>query len=141
MTDDTNNAEKLVRVYRRIREARERNTAEYNKRDAELKEQQDMVGKALIALMDAQQSLGLKTAEGTVTKVVKNRFWNVDWPAFNKFVKERDLFDLFEKRLAQKNMAEFIESNPGVAVPGLQVDRRFDVLVRKPTDKPNSNEE
>jgi len=133
-------AERLVRVYRRIREAREQNTSEYNKKDAEFKAQMEQVGKLLIALMDEQGALGLKTSEGTVSKVVKNRFWNVDWPEFNKFVKANDLFDLFEKRLAQKNVAEYLAANPTVQVPGLQIDRRFDVMVRKPTDR-GGNEE
>jgi hypothetical protein len=134
-------AEKLVKVYRRIRAAREQNTAEYNKKDAELKEQLDMVGKMLINIMDEQGALSLRTGEGSVTKVVKNKYWNVDWPAFNEFVREKNLLDLFEHRIAQKNMAEFLESNPGVAVPGLQMDRRYDVVVRKPTEKPGEQPE
>lgn len=133
-------AERLVKIYRRIRDARAKNTADYNKRDAELKEQLESAGRLLIGLMDAQKTLGLKTSEGTVSKVIKNKYWNVDWPAFNEFAKENDLLDLYEHRIAQKNMAEFLEKNPGVAVPGLQMDRRYDVLVRKPTEKPDLGE-
>lgn len=127
------NAERLVRIYRKIRETREKNTSEYNKKDEELKAQLDAVAKLLIDLMDEDKLTGMNTTEGTVTKVIKNKYWNVDWPAFNQYVKEHDLFDLFEKRIAQKNMAEYLASNPEAAVPGLQMDRRYDVLVRKPT--------
>lgn len=129
------NAERLVRIYRKIREAREQATSEYNKKDAELKAQLDVVAKMLIDLMDEDKATGMTTTEGTVTKVIKNKYWNVDWPAFNQYVKEHDLFDLFEKRIAQKNMAEYLASNPEAAVPGLQMDRRYDVLVRKPSSR------
>lgn len=129
------NAERLVRIYRKIRDAREQATSEYNKKDAELKAQLDVVAKMLIDLMDEDKATGMTTAEGTVTKVIKNKYWNVDWPAFNQYVKEHDLFDLFEKRIAQKNMAEYLASNPEAAVPGLQMDRRYDVLVRKPSSR------
>lgn len=133
-------AERLVRIYRKIRAAREEATSAYNKKDAELKDQLDQVAKLLLALMDENQTTGLKTGEGTVSKVIKNKYWNVDWPAFNDFVREHNLLDLYEHRIAQKNMAEYLQANPDVAVPGLQMDRRYDVLVRKPTAKGDANE-
>lgn len=133
-------AERLVKIYRRIREAREQATAKYKAQDAEWEAQQKQAGQMLIALMDEQGALGLKTSQGTVTKTVKNKFWNTDWSAFNQFVKERDLFDLYEHRLAQKNVAEFMAANPDVVIPGLQTDRRYDVIVRKPTEKGGEDE-
>lgn len=129
-------ASRLTKIYRRIREAREANTSAYKKRDEEFKSQLDTVSKLLIDLMDEQKTVGINTTEGSVSKVIKQKFWTVDWPAFNAFVKEHDLFDLYEKRIAQTNMAEWIAANPDNIPPGTQMDRRYDVLVRKPTKKP-----
>jgi hypothetical protein len=41
--------------------------------------------------------------------------------------------ELFEKRIAQSNMAQFLEENPGVVPPGLNSTSEFDISVRKPT--------
>lgn len=136
MTDLTKDATRLTKIYRRIREARERNTSEYNARDAELKSQLEVVAKLLLDLMGEQNATSLGTPEGNVTRVIKQKFWNTDWPAFNQFVKENDLFDLYEKRVAQTNMAQYLAEHPENLPPGLQIDRRYDVLVRKPTKKP-----
>jgi hypothetical protein len=134
--DISQDAEKLVKIYRKIRSAREDATAAHKKQHESLTTQMESVSRMLMDLMDKQNVLGMKTAYGNVSKVVKQRFWNTDWESFNTFVKEHDLLDLYEKRIAQKNMAEWIEKNPGQIPPGLQIDRSYDVLVVKPRTKP-----
>jgi hypothetical protein len=46
---------------------------------------------------------------------------------------EHEAVDLLEKRIAQLNMAQFLEENPGVVPPGLNSTSEFDISVRKPT--------
>jgi hypothetical protein len=36
-----------------------------------------------------------------------------------------------EKRVAQSNMATFIEENPDAIPPGLQVDSRYTAVIRR----------
>lgn len=129
-------AERLTKIYRKIRDARKEASAAFKKQDAEWESQQDEAARLLMELMDRQNVTGIQTQYGSVRKVIKQRFWNTDWDEFNKFVKENDLLDLFEKRIAQKNMAEWIEKNPGQIPPGLQIDRAYDVVVVKPRAKP-----
>jgi hypothetical protein len=38
-----------------------------------------------------------------------------------------------EKRIAQTNMAQFLEENPGVVPPGLNSMTEYAISVRKPT--------
>jgi hypothetical protein len=47
------------------------------------------------------------------------------------FVKEHDAFDLFEKRIHQGAMKEFLEVNPDLRPEGLNVYREYAVVVRK----------
>jgi len=44
-------------------------------------------------------------------------------------VLEHQVVDLLENRIAQSNMAQFLEENPGVLPPGLNSVTGFDIRV------------
>jgi hypothetical protein len=67
--------------------------------------------------------------------VNKIRYSTQDWDSFKKFMIENDALDLLEKRIAQTNMAQFLEENPGVVPPGLNAFSDFEIRVTKPTGK------
>jgi hypothetical protein len=52
-----------------------------------------------------------------------------------KFIEEHNVPFLLEKRLHNGNIKQFMEDNPGVLPVGLQVDNKYVVHVRKPTEK------
>ena len=82
------------------------------------------------------KALGVKsvnTAFGTVTMVHKTRYSTDDWDSFKKFIIENDVVDLLEKRIAQANMARFLEENPGSVPPGLNAFSDFEIRVTKPS--------
>ena len=58
---------------------------------------------------------------------------DINWDSFKQFVLEHEVLDLFEKRIAQGNMKQFLEENPGVVPPGLNSDSEVTITVRKPT--------
>jgi len=76
----------------------------------------------------------VRTAQGTVVLSVKTRYNTQDWDSFKKFVVEHDAVDLLEKRIAQTNMSQFLEENPGLVPPGLNSSSEYDISVRKPTN-------
>ena len=79
---------------------------------------------------------GMKTARtdnGTIILGQKQRFYTQDWSAFKQFVIEHDALDLFERRISQGNMQQFLEANPALVPPGLNAETEFTVSVRKPT--------
>ena len=59
----------------------------------------------------------------------KTRYNTQDWDSFKAFVLEHQVVDLLEKRIAQTNMAQFLEENPGVVPPGLNSVTGFDIRV------------
>jgi hypothetical protein len=63
--------------------------------------------------------------------VVKERWFTNDWDSFRRFVKDNDALDLFEKRIHQGAMKEFLELNPDLRPEGLNVHREYAVVVRK----------
>lgn len=125
--------DKLARVYRKIRDRIQTLTKEYESAVEELKIHQDEIKNAMKDQMLALGSSSIKTPEGTIILSQKNRYYTDDWDSFKQFVIEHDALDLFEKRIHQGNMAEFLEENPGLVPAGLNSMSQYDVSVRKPT--------
>jgi hypothetical protein len=63
----------------------------------------------------------------------KTRFNTNDWDSFKQFILAHEAVDLLEKRIAQGNMATFLEENPGLVPPGLNSHSEYAISVRKPT--------
>lgn len=123
--------EDLTKAYIKIREARAQLLRDYETKDADMKEQLEMVQSALLGFCKSASVDSLKTKYGTVSRVIKERFWCTDWDSFKNFVKENDALELFEKRIHQTNMKQFIDTNPELRPPGMNIDREFSIIVRK----------
>ena len=124
-------ADKLVKVFIKIRDAREALARKYEEDDGNLKEQQEVIKQELLDRCKSVGADSLKTAFGTVTRTVKTRFWSNDWSAMHEFCKEHDTLDLMERRISQGNMKTFLKDNPSIKIPGLNSDSFYDVTVRR----------
>lgn len=125
--------DKLAKIYRKMQSEVQRLTKEYESQIEAIKAQQETVKNALKDQMLAMGMSSVRTDQGTVVLSVKTRFNTSDWDSFKEFVKEHDALDLFEKRIAQTNMGQFLEENPGVLPPGLNSVKEYAISVRKPT--------
>ena len=117
--------DKLVAIHAKIKAKLEL----LDKQIAELEEQRTEIR---IAIKDQMKALGLtsvQTSYGTVSLMKKTRYNTQDWDSFKAFVLEHQVVDLLEKRIAQTNMAQFLEENPGVVPPGLNSVTGFDIRV------------
>lgn len=125
--------DRLVKIYRKMKAEIDRLTQEYDTKVETLKAQQDEVK---IAIKDQMKALGVKSVRtdfGLVSLSTKTRYNTNDWDSFKTFVIEHEVVDLLEKRIAQSNMATFLENNPGVVPPGLNSITEYGVTVTKPT--------
>ena len=75
----------------------------------------------------------LRTDFGTVTRRVTKRYHTVDWESMYQFIKDNNVLELLEKRIAQSNMSTFLQENPDKLPPGLNVDSRYAITVRRKT--------
>lgn len=133
-TDDVVPMDKLAKIYIRIRTARQVLTKNFEEQEKVLKDQLAQVANAMKEQMLASGSKSTKTEFGTVILGEKKRFFAGDWDAFKEFVMAQpDGLDLLEKRVAQQNMAKFLEDNPDVLPPGLNSETEIVVTVRKPS--------
>ena len=133
MSDDVIPLDRLAKVYRKIRDQISTLTKEYDTQVEVLKAQQEEIKHAMKDQMQALGVTSVRTPQGTVVISVKTRYSTADWDSFKKFVVEHDALDLYEKRIAQTNMKQFLEENPGVVPPGLNSNAEYDISVRKPT--------
>lgn len=126
--------DKLVKTYIKIRDKRRAITADYEKADKELEDCLDTIEQELLEVCKSVGADSIRTEFGTFTRSVKKRYWTDDWFSFHEFVKEHEAYgamNLLEKRIAQTNMATFLEDNPDLHPPGLNVDSRYTVVVRR----------
>ena len=135
MSEQTIPLDKLAKVYRKMRDQISELTKEYDTQVELLKAQQDEIKNAMKEQMQALGVTSVRTDQGTVVLSVKTRYSTADWDSFKKFVIEHEALDLFEKRIAQLNMKQFLDENPGIVPPGLNSNSEYDVSVRKPTAK------
>jgi hypothetical protein len=124
-------AQKLTRVYLKIRDEKARVSAEFKKKEDDLNQQLDKVKAALLDFCKEQGVDSVKTSEGLFYRSVKTRYWTSDWEAMHHFVMEHNVPEFLEKRLNQTNVKAFLEENPDVVPKGLNVDSEYIISVRK----------
>jgi hypothetical protein len=138
MTDETAKTlpdipmDKLAKIYIRMRDKRSELTRDYEAQDAAIKAQQDEVASAMKEIIRAAGGTSMGTAHGTVSLKTSKRYYAQDWDAMGNFIIEHAAPQLLEKRIAQRNMDEFLEVNPGVVPPGLNIMSEITVSVTKP---------
>lgn len=123
-------ADKLVTAYIAMRDRRSELKKQFEDEDGVLRENMDKIEHAILEHCKENNIESLKTTSGTAYKRVSERYWATDWDAFNQYVKEHDILEVYEKRIAQGNMKQFLEDNPG-ATPPINVDRKFTISVRR----------
>lgn len=123
---------KLAKAYRKIKGALTALDKEFEEKKAVYDSQLDAIR---IGIKDQMLALGVesvKTEEGVIILGTKIRYHTNDWDAFKDFVKDQDALDLFEKRIAQGNMATFLQENPTLVPPGLNTSSEHTITVRAP---------
>jgi len=132
MSEEAIPLDKLALIYRKIRDKIAVLTKEYDTQVETLKAQQDEIKFAMKDQMKALDVKSVRTDMGTVTLTTKTRYATQDWDSFKEFVIEHKMVDLLEKRIAQLNMAHFLEENPTIVPPGLNSTTEYDITVTKP---------
>ncbi len=124
-------ADKLAGLYLKIRDKRDALTREYEEKHKELQEQLDIVADEMLELCKENGADSIKTPAGTIMRSVATRYWTNDWDSMYNFIKENDALGLFEKRIHQVNMKQFLEENPDSFPPNMLVDSKYKIIVRR----------
>ena len=130
--------DRLVKTYRKIRDARTDLGNKFKAEDENLKAKLKIIEDQLLDYCNDNQLTSGRTEHGTFYRTPRTKYWTADWDSFRKFVKENDAFDLLEKRIQQTNMTTWLKENPGKVPMGLNADTEYSINVRKP---PRKNDE
>lgn len=125
------NLESLTKTYLKIRDKRAELKAQFDSEDKDLQSKLDAVKLALLEYCKDQNVDSVRTAAGLFYRSVKTRYWTSDWESMNRFIMEHEVPEFYEKRLNQGTVKQFLEENPDVLPPGLNVDSEYVVTVRK----------
>lgn len=124
-------ADKLVKVYIKIRDAKAAKTKELEDEIAKLDEQLGTVEAELLELCKSTGQDGGKTQHGSFRRSIKTRYWTSDWDKMYDFIKEHNAPELLERRVAQTAFKEFLSSNPDKMPEGMNVDSRYAITVTR----------
>ena len=91
----------------------------------------ELLSTELLTICKTAGAESIKTKHGTVIRTTKNRYWTSDWGAFHQFILDHEVPGLLEKRISQAELARFREENPDIIPPGLNLDSKFTVTVRR----------
>ena len=86
----------------------------------------------LIVEMDKQGVTSYKTPSGTAFKTISDFASVADWDALLEFVKEKDAFNLLERRVSKMAVKSYLENGEPVP-PGVNYGTKIDLGFRKPT--------
>jgi arsenate reductase-like glutaredoxin family protein len=133
MTDkeDGISVDKLVRVYIKMREKREALTREYDTAYEAISEKMRLVKNELLDQMRSANVESIRTTEGLVYRTVNKKYWTSDWDNFYNFIMEHNIPQVLERRVHQNNLKEFLENNPDLLPPGMNVDSEYSVTVQR----------
>jgi uncharacterized protein YjaZ len=122
---------KMTKAYIRIRDAKAKLKLEYDTEDKKFTEQMDTIKRALLDHCKEHGVDSVRTASGLFYRSTKTRYWTGDWQAMHAFIMEHSLPEFLEKRLNQTAVKAYIEENPEITLPALNVDSEYSISVRK----------
>jgi hypothetical protein len=123
--------EKMVRVYIKMRGAKDKITKEYEAQLEKIEADMQTIKQALLGYCKDHNVESVRTKEGMFYRNIKKRYWTNDWEAMGKFIIENNAPELLEKRLHQGNTQAFLEQHPELLPPGLNVDSEFTITIRR----------
>jgi hypothetical protein len=124
-------AETFTKIYLKIRDKRAELKAQFEQEDSKLEAQLNAVKTALLEYCKTQGVDSVRTQAGLFYRGIKTRYWTNDWDSMNRFILEHGIPEFYEKRLNQTSVKQFLEENPDVLPPGLNVDSEYVITVRK----------
>lgn len=125
----------LVAVYRKLRATIAEEEERFEATVKELRDKLEIVSAELLNFCNEQNLDSIRTPAGTVSRRVQTRYWTTDWDQMYKFIAENDVPFVLEKRIHNGNMKQVLEENPDILPIGLQVDNKYVIQVRKPSEK------
>ena len=132
---DKPSIDRMAKVFIKIRDRRAKLSEEFKIMDADLKEKQAQIGQEMLGWCKDNNLEGARTEFGTVSRSTKSTYWASDWESMHDFIRENRCPEFLNKAINQTNVKAFLEENPDVMPPGLNLTTEYVISVRKPTKR------
>ena len=106
MTSTDTSLPKLVKAYRALRDKRSELKAAFEEQDKVLAGKQEKIQGVLLQHCNENDITSVKTKEGTFFRKKRVNYWCSDWDSFYKWLVEKNIPEILQKRISQKNLEE-----------------------------------
>jgi hypothetical protein len=128
---ETVSVDKLVSAYIRMRDKRSELLREYEEADGAIKQKMEVVEARLLDVCREIGADNIGSQHGTVIRTVKTRYWTTDWESMYRFIADKNMPNLLERRISQSTMKQMLEENPDLLPPGVNIDSRYAVTIKR----------
>lgn len=126
--------DEVIAAYLKIRRKKEEIDRKAKEDVAALKEKMDKLETWIQAKATEQGVTSFKTPAGTAFVTTSDYASVADWDAVLEFIKEKEAYDLLERRVSKQAVRGYIDSD-GAVPAGITFGTRIGISVRKPTTK------
>jgi hypothetical protein len=123
--------DELSAAYIKIRFEREALKQDYEGEDTKLSEQMDEIEGKMLEVLNSANASSISTNNAVVMRKVVSRYNPTNWDAVYEMVVRHKAFGVLQKRVHDTNMRQFLEEHPDEYPAGLNVDRSYQVVVRR----------
>lgn len=124
-------ADKLVKVYTKIRDERSRRKKVFDDEDKALKAKQERIEAELLRFLNENKLDNSRTDSGMFYRQLDILPAGSDWEAFYEWVAKEGAFDALERRIKKGFISDYMEENDGDLPPGVSVNKRYVLRVRR----------
>jgi len=126
-----NSMDDLSAKYIELRTEREQLKHNYEAEDAKFEEKMDEIESKMLEIMNSADASSISTSNAVVMRKVTSRYNPTNWDAVYEMIARHKAFGVLHKRVHDTNMRQFLEEHPDEYPAGLNVDRSYQVVVRR----------
>jgi hypothetical protein len=126
-----NSMDELSAKYIELRTEREQLKHNYEAEDAKFEEKMDELESKMLNIMNSADASSISTSNAVVMRKVTSRYNPTNWDAVYEMIARHKAFGVLHKRVHDTNMRQFLEEHPDEYPAGLNVDRSYQVVVRR----------
>lgn len=123
--------DELSAEYIKIRTEREHLRHNYEAEDAKFEEKMAVIESKMLDVMNSANASSISTTNAVVMRKVTSRYNPTNWDAVYEMIARHKAFGILHKRVHDTNMRQFLEEHPDEYPAGLNVDRSYQVVVRR----------
>ena len=123
--------DRMVKAYVKMRDARHALKAEFERKDKELRDNQEQLEAFMLGSMNTTGVTSLRTPHGTAYRTETMVPAGSDWTAFYAWVRETNGFDFLFRRIKADAVKDYMDQHEGEVPPGVSVYSKYGVTIRR----------